>query len=184
MLRVLLIGCVVLAVAALSGCAQHAATVARGRPLVAPEPSAVQDATLLERFQEACRQYNSERAQNAALTAELAETRRARDASQVELEKLRQQAAVLELKAKELDALRTKSEETQKACLDLERATRDLRRDLLQEKLTTAKQEQMILAMKIEKAMERRKQPMDASAEAKATVPASSPENVNHAATR
>lgn len=154
MTMALLAGCAALG---LGGCARHTPTAAMERPIVTAEMPPSQGPTFLERYQEMSRACNLEKARAGALAVELGETRHTLSRAEAELDKLRKDTAVLEMKARELDTLRAQNEQTQKANLDLDRTVRALRRELLEEKLASARHEQTILSLKIERAMERRK---------------------------
>lgn len=130
-------------------------------PTVEPETAAASEPTVLERLQETSRQLDAEKRRADALAGQLAEQKAARDKAEAEVDRLRQQVVNLERLAKQLDEMRAKFDAAQKSSLELENVTRDLRRELLEERLAGAKREQTILALKIERAMDRRRQTPD-----------------------
>ena len=168
---------------ALCGCARHTPTAAMERPVLSAEMPASQGPTFLERYQEMTRACNLEKARAGALAAELAETRHTLSRAEVELDKLRKDSGVLEMKARELETLRAQNEATQKANLDLDRTVRVLRRELLEEKLTSARHEQTILSLKIERAVERRRLAGEKPVDTKAAPATAKAEGGGHAAT-
>lgn len=153
-------GAMALTAALLTGCRTPMpppAPMALEAPVVQPDPRMADGPTLLERFEETCRRYEAERTRAAGMAADIEEQRAARLAAEAESARLRAQAARLQQKADELDALAVKYEAVAKSCLELQTAVTDLRRELLNERLISARHEQALLALKIEKAMEHRK---------------------------
>jgi chromosome segregation ATPase len=147
-----------------SGCAAlmpAAASVTLDAPVVEPEPRAPTEATSLQRYQELSQQYETEKARSAALGAELAEQKTARQKAETENEALRRQVEVLTEKAAELDLLKKKFDEAQKAAFEVENTLRDVRRQLLEERLAGVKREETIVALKIERAKDLRKSPVE-----------------------
>lgn len=183
MSRIVMALCAVCATFGAVGCAHRTSTANMERPVLRAEAPAPEGATFLERYQEINRAYNLEKARAGALAAELGETQHNYDRTQAEYDKLRKEASVLEMKARELDEVRARNEETQKANLELDRQVRTLRRELLEERLASARQEQTILALKIERAMERRRQSADKPAEPRVSAAPASTEGGANAAT-
>jgi hypothetical protein len=154
-----------LAALLVSGCSAPApvppATVTLDAPVVEPEPCASTETTSLQRYQELSQQYEAEKARSAGLAAELAEQKSARQKAETENEGLRRQVETLTVKAAELDLLKTKFDETQKAAFEVENSLREARRQLLEERLAGVKREETIVALKIERAKDLRKSPVE-----------------------
>lgn len=176
--------CATCAILLAAGCAQRAPEAAMEKPVIRADAPVPESATFLERYQEINRAYNLEKARAGAMAADLGQTQNALSRLQAEHEKLRKDAAVLEMKARELDEVRARNEETQKANLELDRQVRTLRRELLEERLASARQEQTILSLKIERAMERRRQAVDKPAEPRLSAAPAAVEGGGNAATR
>jgi hypothetical protein len=134
---------------------------ALGAPVVEPEPCASAETTSLQRYQELSQQYEAEKTRSAALAAELAEQKAARQKAETENEGLRRQADILTVKAADLDTLKKKFDEVQKAAFDVENSLREARRQLLEERLAGVKREETIVALKIERAKDLRKPPVE-----------------------
>ena len=105
--------------------------------------------------------YEAEETRSAALAAELAEQKAAREKAETENESLRRQLEPLTAKAAELDLLKTKFDEAQKTAFEVENSLREVRRQLLEERLAGVKREETIVALKIERAKELRKSPVE-----------------------
>ena len=148
-----------------SGCAALAPdpspTVQLEAPVVQPEPCAAPETTSLQRYEELSQLYEAEKRRSTALVAELAEQKAARQKAETENESLRGQLAPLTAKAAELVLLKTKFDEAQKASFELENSLRDVRRQLLEERLAGIKREETIVALKIERAKDSRKSPVE-----------------------
>lgn len=183
MSRFLTAVCAVCAMVAALGCAHRTSTANMERPVLRAEAPAPESATFLERYQEINRAYNLEKARAGALATELAETQHNLDRTQADYDKLRKEASVFEMKARELEEVRARNEETQKSNLDLDRQVRSLRRELLEERLASARQEQTILALKIERAMERRRQSADKPVEPRVSAAPAATDGGPNAAT-
>ena len=67
----------------------------------------------------------------------------------------------LTAKAAELDLLKTKFDEVQKTGFEMESTLRDVKRQLLEERLAGVKREETIVALKIERAKDLRKSPVE-----------------------
>ena len=149
----------------LSGCAERTPAPADiatlDEPVVEPEPCASTETTSLQRYQELSQQYEAEKLRSAALAADLAEQKAARQKAETENESMRRQLESLTAKAAELDILKTKFDEAQKAAFEVENSLRDVRRQLLEERLAGVKREETIVALKIERAKDLRKSPVE-----------------------
>jgi chromosome segregation ATPase len=130
-------------------------------PVVEPEPCAPIETTSLERYQELSQSYEGEKAHSAALAAELTEQKAARQKAETENEGLHRQVDALTAKAAELELLKTKFDEAQKAAFEVENSLREVRRQLLEERLAGVKREETIVALKIERAKDLRKSPVE-----------------------
>ncbi len=154
-----------LTVLLLSGCAGFAppatSTAKLNEPVVEPEPCVSTETTSLQRYQELNQSYEAEKTRSIGLAAELAEQKAARQKAETENESLRLQAESLTAKAAELDALKTKFDEVQKTSFELENTLRDVKRQLLEERLAGVKREETIVALKIERAKDLRKSPVE-----------------------
>ena len=148
-----------------SGCAElmpaPVSTAKLEEPVVQPEPCVSTETTSLQRYQELSQSYETEKARSAALVAELAEQKTARQKAETENESLRRQVEALTAKAAELDLLKTKFDEVQKTSFEVENTLRDVRRQLLEERLAGVKREETIVALKIERAKDLRKSPVE-----------------------
>jgi chromosome segregation ATPase len=152
-----------------SGCALFTpatpSTAKLEEPVVQPEPCASIETTSLQRYQELSQQYEAEKTRSAGLAAELAEQKAGRQKAETENESLRRQLEPLTAKAAaqaaELDLLKTKFDEAQKTAFEVENSLREVRRQLLEERLAGVKREETIVALKIERAKELRKSPIE-----------------------
>ena len=91
----------------------------------------------------------------------MAEQKAARQKAETENESLRRQLEPLTAKAAELDLLKTKFDEAQKTAFEVENSLREVRRQLLEERLAGVKREETIVALKIERAKDLRKSPVE-----------------------
>jgi chromosome segregation ATPase len=130
-------------------------------PVVQPEPSVSAETTSLQRYQELSQKYEAEQTRSAALVNELGQQKIARQKAETENESLRSQLESLTAKAAELDVLKVKFDETQKTCFDAENSLREAKRQLIEERLAGVKREETIVALKIERAKDARKQPVE-----------------------
>jgi chromosome segregation ATPase len=148
-----------------SGCADPtlppSSTARLEEPVVQPEPCSSTETTSLQRYQELNQQYEAEKKRSAALAAELDEQKAGRQKAEAENESLRHQVESLTAKAAELDLLKTKFDEAQKTAFEVENSLRDVRRQLLEERLAGVKREETIVALKIERAEDLRKSPVE-----------------------
>ncbi|MGD1001223.1 MAG: hypothetical protein ABSA67_11060 [Candidatus Brocadiia bacterium] len=148
-----------------SGCAElmpaPVSTAKLEEPVVQPEPCVSTETTSLQRYQELSQSYEAEKTRSAGLAAELAEQKTARQKAETENEGLRHQVESLTAKAAELDLLKTKFDEVQKTGFEVENSLRDVKRQLLEERLAGVKREETIVALKIERAKDLRKSPVE-----------------------
>ncbi len=164
-MRTCISAAVSLTVLLVSGCAEFAPAPANTakleEPVVQPEPLPSTETTSLQRYQELSQGYEAEKTRSAALAAELTEQKAARQKAETENENLRRQVEALTAKAAELDLLKPKFDEAQKSAFEVENTLRDVRRQLLEERLAGVKREETIVALKIERAKDLRKSPVD-----------------------
>ncbi len=167
--------CVPLAAAMLLtfGCAQPPLEmeILLNPPVVEPEPQVVQDATLMERFQELSRLFEAEQIKARALEKSLTQESEGRERAETELAVLRKKAQVLEQKASAFEDIKSKYDDAQKHLLDLTDTIRELRRGLYEEKIARVKNEQTIVALRIASAKERRRQVVSNEIDVRRTSP-------------
>jgi septal ring factor EnvC (AmiA/AmiB activator) len=134
-------------------------------PEIAAEPKPAPEPTLLENYQESIKALEAQRVRCAGLQNDLEKERAERQTAQEENAKLLAKVAGLEQQTADLATLREKYEEAQQSALDLETEARNLRDELLQARLAGTRSEQALLAMKIEKAMEKRRRVLQTNQE-------------------
>jgi chromosome segregation ATPase len=148
-----------------SGCSfstpAPSSTARLAEPVVQPEPCSSTETTALQRYQELSLQYEAEKKRSVALAAELDEQKAGRQKAETENESLRHQLESLTAKAAELDVLKTRFDEAQKTAFEVENTLREVKRQLLEERLAGVKREETIVALKIERAEDMRKSPVE-----------------------
>ncbi len=142
----------------IAGCShpQPQKPVALAQPVIKPDAPVKQGPTLLERFEEVSRLYQTERETREALEAQLADETQKCSELESELKQLRQRVASLQEQAAELEDLRGLHETAQKELLKLTAQLRELRTQLYEESIARVKQEQTIVALRIAQAKARR----------------------------
>jgi len=139
------------------GCTQPPVQVLLDPPVIQPEPQVTEDTTLMDRFQELSRLYDSERMKTQALERSLAEETAARESAEAELAAMREKVKALEAKAAAYEDIKTKYDDAQQKLLELTDTVRELRRNLYEEKLARVRNEQTIVSLQIARAKEQRR---------------------------